>query len=96
MSSSQSRIAELAATIAQHTQRVDGYLSDHSVLQPSFNADGPAGLDLPPGIEESRNAVLRATQELNDLLTHPRDLIFDDQVRIHIQVSIYSPMLIVA
>jgi hypothetical protein len=81
MSSSTSRIAELAALIAQHTTQVDNYLSEHNFPQPSFNADGPAGLDLALEIEESRNAILRATQELNDLLQHPRDLLFNPEVQ---------------
>ncbi|RAQ98860.1 putative O-methyltransferase [Stemphylium lycopersici] len=77
MSSSQSRIAEIAATIAQHTQRVDEYLSKNSLPYPSFDASGPVDLGLPSELEESRNIVLRATQELNDLLHSPKELIFN-------------------
>lgn len=80
MSSSQSRIAEIAATIAQHTQRVDEYLSKNSLPYPSFDASGPVDLGLPSELEESRNIVLRATQELNDLLHSPKELIFNHHV----------------
>jgi len=80
MSSPSSRIAELAATIAHHTTRVDKFLSGNSLPQPSFDTHGPVDLDLPSEIEESRAAVLQATQELNDLLQGPRELIFNHQV----------------
>lgn len=82
MSSSQSRIAELAAAVAQHTQRIDNYLSEKRLPYPSFDADGPADLGLPPDLEQSRTVALQASQELNDLLQGPRDLLFNHQVRI--------------
>lgn len=80
MTSRQSRIAELANTVAQHTQRVDNYLAEEGLSYPSFEADGPLDLGLPPEIEESREIVLQASQELNDLLQGPRDLLFNHQV----------------
>jgi len=80
MSTTKSRIAQLAAHIAHHTQRVDEHLSKNNLPHPSFNADSPADLELPSELEESRNAVLEATQELNDLLQTPRDLIFNHHV----------------
>lgn len=82
MASSQSRIAELATTVAHHTQQVDSYLAEKGLPYPSFESDGPVDLALPPDIEESRNIVLQASQELNDLLQGPRDLLFNHQVRI--------------
>lgn len=80
MSSQSSRIAELAAAIAHHTARVDRFLAENNLPQPSFDIDGPVELGLPSDVEESRVAVLRATQELNDLLQGPRELIFNHQV----------------
>lgn len=80
MASSQSRIAELATTAAHHTQRVDNYLAEKGLPHPSFEVDGPIDLGLPPEIEESRARVLEASQELNDLLQEPRDLLFNHQV----------------
>lgn len=77
---SQSRIAELAALVASHTACVDQYISDNGLSHPSFNADSPVNLGLPPDIEKSRIAVLEASQELNDLLQGPRDLLFNHQV----------------
>ena len=81
MSSPQSRIAELSTTIAQHTQKIDDYLAANNLPHPSFEADGPVDLGLPPEIEKSRTAALQASQELNDLLQGPRDLLFNHQVR---------------
>ncbi|KAI1098865.1 putative O-methyltransferase [Jackrogersella minutella] len=79
MASSQSRIAELAATVATHTQRIDGYLSQQGLPYPSFEANGPSDLQLPPDIEQSRGIVLEASQELNDLLQGPRNLLFNHE-----------------
>jgi hypothetical protein len=81
MASSQSRIADLAAMVAIHTQRIDDYLSKKSLPYPSFNTDAPVGLSLSPELEESRIIVLKATQELNDLLQGPKDLVFNHRVR---------------
>ncbi|KAI1205456.1 putative O-methyltransferase [Annulohypoxylon truncatum] len=80
MSSTQSRIAELAATVATHTNRIDSYLSKKGLPYPSFGADGPSDLNLPPEIEQSRRAVLEASQELNDLLQGPRNLLSNHEV----------------
>ena len=85
MASSQSRIAELATAVAYHTQQVDSYLAEQGLPCPSFESDGPVDLALPPNIEESRNIVLEASQELNDLLQGPRDLLFNHQVRIDLE-----------
>ena len=76
MASRQSRIAELANTVAQHTQRVDNYLAEKGLPYPSFEADGPLDLGLPPEVEESRDIVLQAS----DLLQGPRDLLFNRQI----------------
>jgi len=85
MPSSQSHIAGLAAAVAHHTKRVDDYLSEHNLPHPSFDVNSPTDLQLPPDIEASRIAVLRASQELNDIdvLQHPRDLLFNHHVRLY-------------
>ncbi|XXH04097.1 hypothetical protein Hte_010508 [Hypoxylon texense] len=79
MDSSQSRIAELATTVATHTNRLDSYLSKNGLPHPSFKADGPDDLKLPPDIEQSRSIVIEASQELNDLLQGPRNLLFNHE-----------------
>ncbi|KAH0593368.1 hypothetical protein MHUMG1_08824 [Metarhizium humberi] len=77
MASSQSRLAELANAVAVHTQRIDSYLCDKALPLPSFAADSPVDLGLPPELEQSRLAVLEASQELNDLLQGPTDISFN-------------------
>ncbi|KAI0478524.1 putative O-methyltransferase [Xylariaceae sp. FL0804] len=76
MTTSQSRIAELAGQIATHTQRIDEFIAERGLPQPSFLPASPAELGLPAELESSRNNVLEATQELNDLLAGPRQLLF--------------------
>ena len=82
MSAPQSRIAELASAVVQHTQRIDLYLAEKGLQYPSFDADGPVDPALTSDIEQSRIAALQASQELNDLLQGPRDLLFNHHVRI--------------
>lgn len=82
MSSNPSRVAELAAVVASHTKQIDDYLAEKGLPQPSFDANGPADLQLPPQLEQSRAVVLQATQELNDLLQGPRELLFNHHVRL--------------
>ncbi|KAI2622778.1 putative O-methyltransferase [Hypomontagnella submonticulosa] len=79
MASPQSRIAELATIVATHTSRIDNYLSEKGLPHPSFEVDGPSDLQLPPDIEQSRSMVLEASQELNDLLQGPRNLLFNHE-----------------
>ncbi|KAI1761277.1 putative O-methyltransferase [Hypoxylon sp. FL1150] len=79
MASSQSMIAERAATVATHSNRLDSYLSKEDVPHPSFEADGLGDLKLPSDIEQSRSRsiVIEASQELNDLLQGPRNILFN-------------------
>ncbi|KID63532.1 O-methyltransferase, family 2, partial [Metarhizium hybridum] len=76
MSSSKSRLAELANAVAVNTQRIDSYLCEKA-LPHSFAADSPVDLSLPPELKQSRLTVLEASQELNDLLRGPKDLLFN-------------------
>ncbi|KAH7312620.1 putative O-methyltransferase [Stachybotrys elegans] len=77
MASSSSRIAELATAVATHTQLINIYLAEKGLPQPSFDGNGTVDFNLPPELEQSRLAAIEATQELNDLLQGPRDLIFN-------------------
>ncbi|KAJ8121801.1 hypothetical protein ONZ43_g1835 [Nemania bipapillata] len=77
MLSQQSRIAQLANIVASCTQQIDDYLAQNALPYPSFDPNAPTDLGLTPDIEKLRVAVLEATQELNDLLQGPRDLLFD-------------------
>lgn len=80
MTSAPSHIANLAAAIAENTLRIDRYLADSDSPYPSFDAHAPVDLHLPPELEQARATVLQATQELNDLLQGPRDLLFNHHV----------------
>lgn len=82
MATSQSRLAELANAVAVHTQRIDSYLCEKA-LPHSFAADSPVDLSLPPELKQSRLAVLEASQELNDLLRGPKDLLFNHHVCVY-------------
>lgn len=88
---SQSRIAQLASAVAHHTQRVDSYLAEKNLPQPSFDADSPVHLGLPADIEQSRVAALQASQELNELLQGPRDLLFNFGVGCHVRIPTNFP-----
>lgn len=80
MLSSQSCIAELAATVAKHTHQIDECLIKNCLPYPSFDAEGPVDLGLPPNLEQSRATALQASEELNDLLQGPRDLLFSRHI----------------
>ena len=70
-----SRIAELSAVIEHSTAKVDQYLSNHGLPQPTFAINGPLDLRLPEDLEEARVAAIDASQELNDLLRGPVALV---------------------
>jgi hypothetical protein len=59
---------------------VDKFITDKQLPHPSFDAKAPVELGLPPDIERARCAVLQATQELNDLLQKPRDILLNHHV----------------
>jgi len=76
MSAPKSRIADLSSTIVHHTHLIDTYLTEQSLPQPSFDPAGPSNLSLSSSLESSRAIVLSATQELNDLLQGPHNIIW--------------------
>lgn len=80
MASSLSRLAALATQIAEGTHSIDSYLQSNGLQQPSFEADGPMDLKLSPALQDVKNAVLDASQELQELLYGPAMLIFSHNV----------------
>lgn len=66
-----SRIVQLAATIQEHTAKVDAHLASQGLPPLSFDVDFPL---LPPELEGSRIAVLQATDELTDLMHGPQKI----------------------
>lgn len=68
-------VVELASRIALNTSRVSEYLAANDHPQPSFHLDAPP-CPVPRDaqeIEALRQAVLRDTAELRDLMLGPRD-----------------------
>jgi hypothetical protein len=61
-----SKISQLAATIQDHTSKIDAYYLDEGIPSPSFDTDFPS--DLPAHIRGCRNAILEASDELSDLM----------------------------
>ncbi|KAL9115726.1 MAG: hypothetical protein Q9227_000094 [Pyrenula ochraceoflavens] len=90
MASPGSRIAELSATIGTLTSKIDSYLAEKGLPYPSFEANGPVDLQFPPDIEQSRAIVLEATQELNDLLQGPRNLLLNHQHNLLLYLKLIS------
>lgn len=74
-------IAQLATVVATNTKRIDDYLAEKNLPQPSFDASGPFDLQLPEELEQCRQAALLAGEELNELLQGPRELLYTHQVR---------------
>jgi len=69
-----SRLIALARQITQETEKLDKYLKENNLPQPSFDADAPADFPkLPEDIAKSRQAVIFATKELRDLAIGPRE-----------------------
>ena len=66
------RIAELAAKIAQETAEVDEYRSAKGLPSPSFDANGPVDLTVESSeTEVARMSAISACLELSDLLQGP-------------------------
>ena len=76
MAQSQSRIVELASSIATGTAAIDEYLSGHGLPSPSFDADFPIALDLPDEIQQIRDSVLEASKELQALMLGPVGIVY--------------------
>lgn len=72
---STSRIAELAATIATHTQKVDAHLATNGLPDLSFDPDSSARHVYDTEIATSRQSLLAATDELHALIQGPVDII---------------------
>ncbi|KAJ5825967.1 Sterigmatocystin 8-O-methyltransferase [Penicillium riverlandense] len=70
-----STIESLATTIAKSAQELRTLLAQHDLEEPSFAADCPPSMDLPPAVDEARNTLLHAACEIQDLLLDPADLL---------------------
>ncbi|KAH8660841.1 O-methyltransferase [Tricladium varicosporioides] len=69
-----SNLVELAAIISRETAKIDMYLKESGSPIPSFDVNAPLDFPaLPEDIKKARLEVVRATKELGDLVTGPRE-----------------------
>jgi hypothetical protein len=77
MPSSSGRLLQLTALLQAKVKDVDTYIHENNLPDPSFEADYPPVLDLPPNVDASRKAALEALDELRDHLLGPMGCIFE-------------------
>jgi hypothetical protein len=71
---STSNLIALAATITRETEKLDKYMKEHGNPAPSFDVDAPMDFPkLPADMKIAREEIVRATKELGDLVTGPRE-----------------------
>ena len=71
---STSNLIALAAIITRETEKLDKYIKESGIPAPSFDVDAPMDFPkLPAEIRKAREEVVRATKELGDLVTGPRE-----------------------
>ena len=68
-----SRIVQLAETIHANTSKVDTHFTLQNLPSPSFDDDFPASL--PEEIEQARNAIIHAADEISELMQGPNQLL---------------------
>jgi hypothetical protein len=74
--STTSSLIQLAATITRETEKLDRFIKESGAPVPSFDVDAPLDFPkLPDDIKTAREEVVRATKELGDLVTGPRESI---------------------
>ncbi len=71
-------ITHLAAAISRNTQIVHDYFIANNIPLPSFDANGPLAITVPPEEKEvtaARKQLLSDTQALHDLMMGPMELL---------------------
>ncbi|PNP44865.1 hypothetical protein TGAMA5MH_03278 [Trichoderma gamsii] len=72
--SQEPRMGVLAEIIRVETEKLETYLKEHGITQPSFHVDAPLDFPhLPDEIQESRQKIVFATNELANLVRGPRE-----------------------
>ncbi|TVY55639.1 O-methyltransferase gsfB, partial [Lachnellula suecica] len=67
-------LIQLAATITRETEKLDRFIKESGSPAPSFDVDAPWDFPkLPDDIKTAREEVVKATKELGDLVTGPRE-----------------------
>lgn len=68
------RMGVLAEIIRVETEKLETYLKENGITQPSFHVDAPGDFPhLPDDIQESRQKIVFATNELANLVRGPRE-----------------------
>ena len=75
------RIAELSAIIAANTTKIDEYCRLQNAAPPSFEPSVPFKWLLDSSMQETRQAILEATEELNALILGPVGILMSNPVR---------------
>jgi len=71
-----SKLIELAATITRETEKLDRYIRESGIPEPSFDADAPLNFPkLSDEVRKAREQVVRATKELGDLVAGPTEIV---------------------
>ena len=68
----------LSLTIANNASIVSNYLESYQLAQPSFDSDGPCTVvpsDSPPNIQQARQNLIAAAQEMVQLATGPNEFL---------------------
>jgi hypothetical protein len=68
-----SRIIQLAETIRSNTAKVDTHFTLQNLPSPSFDHEFPSSL--PAEIEQARNTVIDAADEMTELMQGPNQLL---------------------
>lgn len=72
--SQEPRMGALAEIIRAETEKLETYLKANGIAQPSFHVDAPLDFPhLPDEIQESRQKIVFATNELANLVRGPRE-----------------------
>lgn len=69
-------LVELAATITREAEKLEKYFKETGTPRPGFDVDSPLEFPkLPDELKKSREEVMRASKELEDLLTGPTEIL---------------------
>jgi hypothetical protein len=83
MTSSTARIVELSSTIFTNVASINRFNEEHGLATQSFDPHAPPKYDYPKDIDDSRQQVLYATDELHALLAGPASALMRPSVRIN-------------
>jgi hypothetical protein len=77
---STTRITELSASISTNVAKINRFNEENGLPTQSFGPDAPPTYNYPSDIDEARQAVLLATDELHALLAGPTNALMAPSV----------------